>query len=134
MVGNLIMKIVDGITNIQVKWDSNNHPAEDQVPPVLPHELVKLKGRDFTCIVVKHLSRLKQFWSDEMISKLELQHRELLLLYHHNAILRSEIDKCDHTTSFQSGWAIVEQLLHQSYSSFGLLWTNCICVPKYSNG
>src|SRR5204863_2346813 len=41
---------------------------------------------------------------------LELQHRELLLLYQHNAILRSEIDKCDHTTSFQSGWAIVEQL------------------------
>src|SRR5213078_1842243 len=52
----------------------------------------------------------QQFWSDERISKLELQHCELLLLYQHNAVLRSEIDKCDHTTSFQSGWAIVEQL------------------------
>ena len=50
MVGNLVMQIVDGITNIQVERDSNNHPAEDQVPPVLLHELVKLKGRDFTCI------------------------------------------------------------------------------------
>ena len=85
MVGNLVMQIVDGIINIQVERDGNNHPAEDQVPPVLPHELVKLKGRDFTCIVVKHLSRLKQFWSDEMI--IELQHRELLLSYQHKAVL-----------------------------------------------
>ena len=50
MVGNLVIQIVDSIINIQVEWDSNNHPAEDQVPPVLPHELVKLKGRDFTSI------------------------------------------------------------------------------------
>ena len=110
MVDNLVMQIVDGITNIQVERDGNNLPAEDQVPPVLPHELVKFKGRDFTRIVIKHLSRLKQFWSNERINKLELQHRELLLLYQHNAVLRSEIDKCDHTTSFQSGWVIVEQL------------------------
>ena len=106
MVGNLVMQIMDGITNIQVERDSNNLLAEDQVPPVLPHELVKLKGCDFTRIVLKHLPRLKQFWSDEMI--IELQHRELLLSYQHKAVLRSEIDKCDHTTSFQSGWAIVE--------------------------
>ena len=58
MVGNLVMQVVEGITNIQVERDSSNLPAEDQVPPVLPHELVKLKGRDFTSIVVKHLSRL----------------------------------------------------------------------------
>ena len=59
MVGNLIMQIVEGIINIQVERDSNNLLAEDQVPLVLPHELVKLKGRDFIRIVVKHLSRFK---------------------------------------------------------------------------
>ena len=106
MVGNLVMQVVEGITNIQVERDNSNLPAGDQVPPVLPHELVKLKGRDFTSIVVKHLSRLKQFWTDERISKLELQHHELLLLYQHNPGIRSEFDKCDYTTSFQSGWAI----------------------------
>ena len=88
VVGNLVMQIVDGIINIQVEWDSNNHPAEDQVPPVLPHELIKLKRRDFMSIVVKHLPRLKQFWTDEKISKLELQHHELLLLYQYNITLR----------------------------------------------
>ena len=28
-VGNFVLQIVDGITNIQVERDSNNHPAED---------------------------------------------------------------------------------------------------------
>src|SRR5437667_8584651 len=83
-IGNVIMQIVEGITNIQVERDNHNRPAEDQVPPVLPHELVKLKGCEFTCIVVKHLPRLKQFWTDERVSKLEIEHRELLLLYQHN--------------------------------------------------
>ena len=86
-VGNFDLQIVDGITNIQVEHDSNNHPAEDQVLSVLPHELVKVKSCDFTSIVVKHFPRLKQFWTDEKISKLELQHHELLLLYHHNITL-----------------------------------------------
>src|SRR5436190_13144087 len=113
-VGNFDLQIVDGITNIQVEHDSNNHPAEDQVPSVLPHELVKVKRCDFTSIVVKHFPRLKQFWTDEKISKLELQHHELLLLYQHNITLRSELDKCDHTTLFQSGWAI---LLAPEFSS-----------------
>ena len=83
-IGNIVMQIVEGITNIQVERDNHNRPAEDQVPPVLPHELVKLKGREFICIVVKHLPRLKQFWTDKRISKLEMEHRELLLLYQHN--------------------------------------------------
>src|SRR5439155_6763020 len=108
-VGKLVMQVVEGITNIQVERDKSNLPAEDQVPPVLPHELVKLKGRDFTSIVIKHLSRLKQFWTDDRISKLELQHHELLLLYQHNPSIRSELDKCDYTTFFQSGWAILEE-------------------------
>ena len=95
MFGNLVMLVADGITNIQVERDSINLPVEDQVPPVLPHELVKLKGRNFTSIVIKHLSCLKQFWTDERISKLELQHHELLLLYQHNPGIRSELDKCD---------------------------------------
>jgi len=61
-VGKLVMQVVEGITNIQVERDKSNLPAEDQVPPVLPHELVKL---------IKHLSRLKQFWTDDRISKRE---------------------------------------------------------------
>src|SRR5438552_14500672 len=92
------MQMVDGITNIKLNGprDGNNLPAEDQVPPVLTHELVKLKGRDFPRIVISHLPRLKQFWSDEMI--IELQYRELLLSYRINITpsYDQKIDKCDH--------------------------------------
>ena len=43
MVSKLIMQIVDGITDIQVEWDSANLSSKT-LPPVLPHELVKLRG------------------------------------------------------------------------------------------
>ena len=75
MVGNLVMQVIESITNIQVERDSSNLPAEDQVPPVLPHELLKLKGRNFTSIVVTFLI-LKQFWTDERISNLGSRHRK----------------------------------------------------------
>ena len=103
-VSNLIMQIVKGITNIQVERNSNNLPAEDQILPVLLHDLVKLKGHDFMSIIVKYRPRLKK------ISKLELQHHELLLLYPYNSDLQSELNKCDHITSFESGWAVLGQL------------------------
>ena len=53
-----------------------------------------------------------------MIRKLEFQHHKLLLLYQHNTVLQSEIDKCNHTTSFQSGWTIVEQLHSSEFTVF----------------
>ena len=45
-MGNLILSIVDGIIVIQVERDSENRPSND-IPPVLPHELVKLHIGEF---------------------------------------------------------------------------------------
>ena len=101
------MQIVDGITDIQVERDSANLSSET-LPPVLPHELVKLRGLDFTAIVTKHLDRLKQFWNEELITKLEHQHHQLLLMYQHDAALKAVLDDCDGTVSFESGWSIVQ--------------------------
>ena len=45
-MGNLVLSIVDGIIAIQAERDSENRPTED-IPPVLPHELVKLRTGEF---------------------------------------------------------------------------------------
>ena len=45
-VGNLILSIVDGIITIQAERDSENRPSDD-MPPILPHELVKLRTGEF---------------------------------------------------------------------------------------
>ena len=61
IVSKLIIKIVDSIANIQAEHNSDNLPLLDNLPPVLPHELVKLPICQFTFIVIERLDRLKQF-------------------------------------------------------------------------
>jgi len=45
-VGNLVLSIVEGIIAIQAERDSENRPADD-IPPVLPHEFIKLRTGEF---------------------------------------------------------------------------------------
>jgi len=45
-LGHLILSLIDGIIAIQAERNSQNHSA-DEMPPVLPHQLVKLCTGDF---------------------------------------------------------------------------------------
>ena len=101
------MQVVDGITDIQAERDSVNLASEN-LPPTLPHELIKLPTCEFTSIIFNHVDHLKQFWSEEMIDKLERQHYHLLLEYQLDIALKSALDECDSITSFEIGWSIVE--------------------------
>lgn len=69
---------------------------------------INLSGRAFGDILSEHLDHVQQFWSGDSIVKLERQHALLLIAYQHDPTLRSALDACDHNTSFESGWAIVE--------------------------
>ena len=51
----MFLQTIDGITKIVAEKDKS---VEDP-PPVLLHQLVKLRGRDFTLIVTRQLDRLK---------------------------------------------------------------------------
>jgi len=106
VIGRLVLQVVEGILNVQAECNSVNLPADD-LPPVLPHQLVKLHGREFTSIISTHLSHLKQFWTDEDISKLDIQHSDLLFAYRHEPTLRTALEGCDDQTSFEDGWKIV---------------------------
>ena len=108
MKTNTIIEIVDGIANIQAERNSDNLPSSDNLPPVLPHELVKLPTRQFTSIVVEHLDQLKQFWGEEAVDTLERQHQYLLIEYQRDTTLQSALDNCDGHTSFETGWSIVD--------------------------
>jgi len=102
-----ILYLIDGILNIQAERNSANKSA-DNLPSVLPHQLVKIYGRDFTKIVSDHRNHLKQFWTEELIDKLERQHRELRFAYQHDSILQSALNNCDDSTSFETSWSIVK--------------------------
>ena len=107
MIGLLIMHIVDGVLNIQAERDSINLSVNN-LPSVLPHELIKIPGREFTKIISMHINHLRHIWSEELIDKLELQHRQFLIAYQHESSLKSAFNGCDGNTSFEYGWSIIE--------------------------
>ena len=72
-MGNL----VDGSITIQAERDSENCPTDD-MPPVLPHELVKLRTGEFGInILARHLPQLRLTWTEDRIAQIEWDHREL---------------------------------------------------------
>jgi hypothetical protein len=109
MVGKLVLIVIDGIISITTERDSLNAASSTEFPPVLPHELVQIRERDIaTTVINRHIPQLlKNGWDNESISKIELQHRQLRFAYQHEFALKSALDKCDHNTSFTSGWKIV---------------------------
>ena len=55
-----------------------------------------------------HMNHLKYVWTEELIDKLELQHRQLLVAYQHESSLKLALNECDGNTSFECGWSIIE--------------------------
>jgi hypothetical protein len=106
--GKLLVTIVDQIMEIKAERDTQNQPADD-LPAVLPHELVKVRTAVFgKTIVDRHLQQLRQSWDEERITKIEEQHRQLCIAYQREDALRSALDKCGaKPVSFEAGWAIV---------------------------
>ena len=110
-VGMFVVVMVEGIRDIQVERDSHNCAAED-LPPVLPHELVKMRTSEFgKTIVDRHLQQLRCSWSEETIMQIEKQHRQLCLAYQQDSSLKATFDKCDSSNiglSFEAGWGMVD--------------------------
>src|SRR3981189_2266301 len=77
------------------------------MPATRPHELVNMRGREFGVIFSAHIDRLRRFWTEEFIINIEHQHSKLVLAYQNESALKSELDKCEHNTSFEGAWGIV---------------------------
>jgi hypothetical protein len=130
MVGQLILDVVVGITQIQAERTSNNNPGDD-LPPTLSHELVKIRGSAFGNIVSTHLAQLQRFWTPESIADLERNHNKLVSAYQNEPVLQPTLDACHHTTSFEEAWSIVEGRFDILRDFCGGIATK-IC--KYCNG
>ena len=110
-IGYLTISIVEGIINIQAERNERNN-ADDDLPPVLPHELVKLSTSDFGKKIVDiHLQQLRHSWNERTIAEIEIQHRQLSIAYRQEPALKSALDKYSEEVSiksFDTAWAIVE--------------------------
>ena len=128
VIGRLILSVIEGIIAIQVERDSENCPG-DEMPPVLPHELVKLRTGQFGVnVLAQHLPQLRLMWTEDNITQIERDHRELREEYHQNLLLQAAINKCDHNTTFKTGW----EILSGKYTALrDFLWWHCNSLCQY---
>jgi hypothetical protein len=83
------MFMVTELGNIRVERDENNKPLEQDAPPVMPNQIVKLRHGNFIEQVFNpYRDHLSKFWSEE-------GHRYLLKVYNEDAVLHVALDKHD---------------------------------------
>ena len=81
----------------------------EDLPPVLPHELVKLRTAEFgRTIVDRHLVQLRESWDEATIAQIEEQHRLLHVAYDRDATIKSALESESSVHSFEADWALVE--------------------------
>jgi hypothetical protein len=95
------MFIVTGLGNICAEGNENNELLEQDAPPVMPNQIIKLRHGNFIEQVLDpyrdHLSKL---WSEESIDQVEEGHRYLLKMYNEDAVLHAALEKHDVQTTF----------------------------------
>ena len=119
-IGELALRIVDGVVNIQAERNQQNH-ADSDLPHVLPHELIKISTREFGKTTVDvHLCQLRNSWSEATIAEIENEHRQLIIAYRNEPALRAAIDAYTHVEikSFEMAWEVLK-------GRFGILRDFC---------
>lgn len=74
-------------------------------------EHVKMSTGEFGKTVVDvHLQQLRHSWDEESIAGIECEHRELVIAYRNEPVLKSAIEVYSHVEikSFETAWEIVD--------------------------
>ena len=107
-LARLSVNLIAAIARIVAERDSRNDAAE-VMPPALPHQLVKLRGREFSDIVRRHAARLSVHWNAQSIELIEQEFQDLRAAYDREPSLKQALDECDHKTTFVKGWGYVQE-------------------------
>ncbi|KAH6601601.1 hypothetical protein BASA50_001459 [Batrachochytrium salamandrivorans] len=93
--------IVANGLQIQAERDSNNNARELEVPPVMPADLVKLHPALFIKDILNpYRNHVSKHWSQDMIDLIEIQHRELIVVYGREPDVKAALDTHDERTYF----------------------------------
>ena len=105
-IATCCVELIAKIAAIVCERDSRNDAA-DFMPPVLPHQLVKLRGREFSNVVRLQFDRLSACWTPQHVELIELDFQDLCSAYERVPALKQVIDQCDAKTTFEQGWAML---------------------------
>ncbi|KAG7395565.1 hypothetical protein PHYBOEH_003617 [Phytophthora boehmeriae] len=100
-----VVNLVAGLTSIS---DSINETCSE-LPPVLPHELVEMRGRQFTAIIGSQMERLLVAgWSKQEIDWIGQEFQDLRGAYFREPFLKEALHKCTSQTSFRNAWSCLQ--------------------------
>lgn len=105
-IGKAFIVACDRIDNIVVERNADNSASHgpSSLPPVLPHELVKISAAEFIRKARSQSTRLESYSSAAKIDVIADQHKELLRAYRSEPVLQSSIDSFNGKTSFEAAW------------------------------
>jgi hypothetical protein len=69
-------ELIEAIEAITAERDSSNEATEENLPTVLPHELVQLRGAEFAAIIRKQKEQLQEWVSAAEADKIEQDFQE----------------------------------------------------------
>lgn len=95
-VAFLIFDIVDGFMDCVALRDERGSSSDMDCSPMYPFELVKLRGRDISRLIMQQKSCLDCSWSPSTINKIGSQFSKLCTIYKNVSACREAIDSCDH--------------------------------------
>ena len=72
----------------------------NEILPILPHMLLKLRGKDFAEVLWKQKEHLLKRWTEVKIDAIEWELQVLKLAYQNEGPLKDALDNCDYKTSF----------------------------------
>ena len=116
------VKLIAGFARIVAERDSRSDAA-DAMPPVLPHLLVKLRGREFANVIRRQRCRLSMRWNMHDIERIEQDFEGLLGAYQREQPLKEVLDQCSDKTTFDEGWKHVHGRFEYLKKFCGILAT-----------
>ena len=108
-IGQFFIGLVDCLPLVQAERDSNNEAASQEAPPVMPGQLVQIAPRKFISDVLDpNRERLSMFINDADIEQIEIDHKELVQLYHRDENIEKAIDACTAAVMFNDAWDVIK--------------------------
>ncbi|EGZ12347.1 hypothetical protein PHYSODRAFT_516823 [Phytophthora sojae] len=107
-IATSVVNLVSGLTSITIDVDAVD-PRLSELSAVLPHELVKMRGRQFTSIVQPQIQRLLLAgWSRQKIDWIEQDFQDLCGAYFREPSLKLALESCGDRSSFRDAWGCLQ--------------------------
>ena len=105
--------LIEGIEAMTAERDSVKEAAEENIPPVLPHDLFKLHGAKFAAIIRKQQDRWEELVLAVEANKIDQDFQLMKLAYQTEESLKKLLDQCDLKVTFCKGWNIIQACFKQ---------------------